>query len=136
VPSSVDADASKSQASASQSTVNDALGGTFPPSIVTASAVLETEPRSSVTASDTAKVLFVAKVCAAVEPVAVAPSPKSHAYAAIEPSGSDDVVPSNVQAKPVQSNVSAAVGARFGTTTFALVVWVPPVPSVTVSATG
>src|SRR3954447_6399793 len=46
--------------------------------------------------------------------MSVVPSPKSHAYDAMEPSGSDDPVPSNEQVSNEQLLVNDAVGAWLG----------------------
>ena len=53
-------------------------------------------------------------MCGGVPTAAVAPSPKSQAYAAIVPSGSLDAEPSNDAFSPEAAEVNDAVGAWLG----------------------
>ncbi len=73
-----------------------------------------------------------------VLPVAVVPSPKSHAWSDTVPSPSVDAVASNSQARKVQSTSKPAVGATLGRTTDTrwVVEEVSPPSSVTVSVTS
>ena len=72
-------------------------------------------PRLSVTVSVTVKCRLPAYVWLGVAVVlSVFPSPKSQAYDATVPSGSDDAVPSNWQASSVQLLVNDAAGGWFG----------------------
>jgi hypothetical protein len=68
------------------------------------------------------------------------PSPKSHTYDVIDPSGSDDPDPSKLHVNPVHDTVNDATGTRFdggGSTGLAVPVSVSVAPSlsVTVNAT-
>ena len=70
-------------------------------------------------------------------PVAVAPSPKSQAYEATVPSGSDEPAASTATTRSVGVAVNAATGGWLGavTVTCCDVAAVPPWLSVTVSVT-
>ena len=72
-----------------------------------------------------------------VTPVPVPPSPKSHVYAAIVPSGSEDPDASNAAADPVTVEVNAATGGWFAAVTVTCLdtEFVAPRLSVTVSFT-
>ena len=76
-------------------------------------------------------------VCDGLAAELVAPSPKSHAYDSIVPSGSFEPELSNDTFAPVTVDVNAAVGSWFGawTVTSCETVPVPPLLSVTVSVT-
>ncbi len=68
-------------------------------------------------------------------PVPVAPSPKSHAYEASEPSGSLEPEPSTVTTRKFSLVVKAAAGRSFVTVIGCVTVPVPPLLSVTVKVT-
>src|SRR4051794_18640161 len=115
VPSlSADPVASKVHARKEQVVVKVAVGMAL---VRTTATGWTTEPvvaSSSVTVSVTLRVPEVTKSWLGVAPVAVPPSPKSHAYDATEPSGSLDPVPSKPQTVLSQLKVNDAVGAWFG----------------------
>ena len=100
----------------------------------------ELAPSLSVTVSATVNVPELVKVWDGVAPVAVPPSPKSHAYDAIVPSGSDEPVPSNATAWPTRPEYgppASHTGGRFEVPMLAVVVQLELAPSssVTVSVT-
>ena len=77
-------------------------------------------------------------MCDAVAPVPEDPSPKSHAYEATVPSGSDDPEPSTFAVRSLTADVNDAVGGRFAgavTVTTAVAESAAPPLSVAVSAT-
>ena len=79
----------------------------------------------------------VVYVCEGLAVVAEDPSPKSQAYEAIVPSGSDEPVPLNEMATgawpDVAEVVNDAVGATFGAATVIVLVIVPVAPWLSVT---
>jgi hypothetical protein len=94
--------------------VKRAMGGRFGADTLTSWLVDADAPRLSVTVNVTRKSPVTAKSCVGVTPVAVAPSPKSHAYDTIEPSESPEPEASNATDVPVMPVVNDAVGATLG----------------------
>ena len=64
-------------------------------------------PSLSVTVRTTVNLPSIAYACVAVAAVAVPPSPKSHVYATIVPSGSTDEKPSKRTVSPARGDVGA-----------------------------
>ena len=89
-------------------------GGGVSSATVTERVVVAVAPSSSVTVRVTGYVPATPKVCDAVTPVAVPPSPKVQAYERTVPSGSVEPDPSTATDSPLGVAVAAAVGARFG----------------------
>src|SRR5512135_1576007 len=88
---------------------------------------VEVSPPRSVTVRVTSKTPPFAKEWVAVAPVAVAPSPNTHAYVSASPSGSMDAAPWNsigTPRRPEYGPPERAVGAWFAESVGSTTMWV------------
>ena len=112
VPSgSEDPDPSNAAAKPDTVEVNAATGGWFAAAIVTDFMTEFVAPKLSVTVNFTENVPAAANVCDGLTTDDDPPSPKSHAYDATVPSGSDDPDPSNAATRFTEEDVNDATGA-------------------------